>query len=392
MDYLFLYMLFDTTRKDINPALGMDSYIALLDALEKGYGVVGKEELYFVCESLWIQNRKDQTVFRQTFEQYSKLILREIQAQKEIEEHKSEVKRSTKAKNDEEDVDDLEEITSDTPKEKQVNKNDRIKEQDKGNLVTCANIRWENTLPISATNINEPLSPVRIAWQGRFKMSDEAYQPVSTWQLQRGWHNLKVKSISQRTDNMDIPRTVRHMAKQGVLTDVFYHKSAAERQPNALQLVLLVDFKGSMIAFRSFADRLAESVGRGIKASRVLFFRNTPFETFYTQPNWTHAVATKDLVLQCSPRETNVLIFSDAGAARGNFSAERMQHTWQFLDELNPKTKNIIWLNPMPQDRWEGSTAEYIARLTTMLEADRFGIEKALMILKGYNNELNKIN
>ncbi len=42
------------------------------------------------------------------------------------------------------------------------------------------------------------------------------------------------------------------------------------------------------------------------------------------------------------------------------------------------------WLNPMPRNRWEKTTAEDIARIVPMFSVNREGLNDAVNILRGH--------
>ena len=74
---------------------------------------------------------------------------------------------------------------------------------------------------------------------------------------------------------------------------------------------------------------------------------------------------------------SQILIFSDGGAARGHFDRERLALTADFLEKLNRRVRRVAWLNPMPRTRWTATTAEAIARLVPMLEVSQHGLHEA---------------
>jgi hypothetical protein len=84
------------------------------------------------------------------------------------------------------------------------------------------------------------------------------------------------------------------------------------------------------------------------------------------------------------PERTVVLIFSDAGAARGAYSEERIELTEMFLTQLRQRIRYIAWLNPMPEKRWFGTTAGEIADLVPMFEMTRRGLQDAIDLLRGH--------
>jgi hypothetical protein len=86
-----------------------------------------------------------------------------------------------------------------------------------------------------------------------------------------------------------------------------------------------------------------------------------------------------------------VLIVSDAGAARGSFESERVERTQVFLNQLKRSVRRYAWLNPMPNHRWKGTTAEDIARLVPMFEMSRRGLDAAIDILRGRYVQWEKV-
>ena len=81
---------------------------------------------------------------------------------------------------------------------------------------------------------------------------------------------------------------------------------------------------------------------------------------------------------------TVALIFSDGGALRGGFNKERIRATKQFLVQLQQKVNSIVWLNPLPLERWQGTTAGAIARIVPMREVSPQGFQQAMNLLRGY--------
>jgi uncharacterized protein len=78
-----------------------------------------------------------------------------------------------------------------------------------------------------------------------------------------------------------------------------------------------------------------------------------------------------------------ILIISDAGAARGNYSSERVALTAAWINQLNKAVKYVAWLNPMPSRCWQKTTAEGVAQLLPMFETSRRGMSHAIDTLRG---------
>ena len=74
---------------------------------------------------------------------------------------------------------------------------------------------------------------------------------------------------------------------------------------------------------------------------------------------------------------------SDAGAARSNYNPERIECTQRFIEQLRQSVRYYAWLNPMPNDSWQGTTAGEIARFVPMFEMSPQGFNAAINTLRG---------
>ena len=145
------------------------------------------------------------------------------------------------------------------------------------------------------------------------------------------------------------------------------------------ELVLFVEREGSMDPFKSFIDTLIETfqemgcVSSGIiyefdvAPTRYLFIKmgpNGPIDTSWGLKGLDDIKDIKDIV-----------IISDAGAARKNYYSERLLDTILFLNSIR-EAHICYWLNPVPEFQWKGSTAEDIAKHVNMISLDVEGLER----------------
>ena len=72
-----------------------------------------------------------------------------------------------------------------------------------------------------------------------------------------------------------------------------------------------------------------------------------------------------------------LIIVSDGGAARGALNRIRARHTTAFLGEMTRLMRSVVWVNPMPAERWTGTTA---AAIDTTGGVSSFPLEAAAMI------------
>jgi len=162
------------------------------------------------------------------------------------------------------------------------------------------------------------------------------------------------------------------------------------RRTNRTELVLLIDQDGSMVPFHSLSARLVETALRGGRLGKAgaYYFHNCPVDYLYNDPMHQEAELIEDVLRGFKRDRTAVLIFSDAGAARGGLNLERAELTATFLQQLKQHVRYVAWLNPMPKPRWSTSTARDIALQVPMFEATRQGLDEAIDALRGRHHSL----
>ena len=206
------------------------------------------------------------------------------------------------------------------------------------------------------------------------------YFPISRRQLKQSWRYLR-RSIREgpRTE-LDAIATADQIGRCGLLLEPVL----VPRRTNRTELLLLIDREGSMLPFHRLAERLVEtalSAGRLGKAD-VCYFHNCPIGFLYQDPYHQQAETIANRLHRCPPARTVVLIFSDSGAARGGLNPERVERTEAFLQQLRSQVRSIVWLNPMPVDRWTDTTAAEIARRVPMFEVSRADFQHAIDTLR----------
>lgn len=207
------------------------------------------------------------------------------------------------------------------------------------------------------------------------------YLPVSRRQMKQSWRYLRRFVREGPAVELDLEATINHISRQGVLLDPILRP----RRFNQSELLILIDWDGSMVPFHALSQRLAHTaIGGGrISQSKIYYFHNYPIADLYTTPTYQEAVSIPDMLAQLSTNRASILIFSDAGAARRGFSLERIELTATFLMQLKQRVRYIAWLNPVPRSTWTGTTAEAIAKFVPMFELSRRGLDNALGVLRG---------
>ena len=139
-----------------------------------------------------------------------------------------------------------------------------------------------------------------------------------------------------------------------------------------------------MVPFQAMGRQLIHTASKAghLSNSSVYYFHNCPDQYLYQDPYHQVAESINEVLSAVNPEYTGILIFSDAGAARGAFNPERLELTEAFLAQLQQKLRYVAWLNPLPRDRWTGTAAE-IAKLVPMFPLSHQGLNQAIDVLRG---------
>lgn len=214
-----------------------------------------------------------------------------------------------------------------------------------------------------------------------------AYWPVSRRSMIYTWRYLRRPVKDGPRNVLNLAETVERTARQGLFLQPVFER----RETNHAHLVLLVDQEGSMVPFHRFTRDLVETAGResSIGQVDVAYFHNVPPHSVFRDPHLTEPIPLDRALGGCTP-DSSILVVSDAGAARGYRDLRRIRSCTEFLVGLQRLTTLIAWLNPMPQHRWSGTTAELIAYLVPMFQMDPDGFSHAVDVLRGQPLRLHR--
>ncbi|MGJ3250730.1 MAG: VWA containing CoxE family protein [Elainellaceae cyanobacterium] len=170
----------------------------------------------------------------------------------------------------------------------------------------------------------------------------QTYWPISRRSMIYAWRYLRRPKPDGPPDVLDISSTVEQVAKTGVFLSPVYQR----RTVNHARLLMLVDQGGSMMPFHRFSRDLIETAQDKSSLDRVdvYYFHNVPSTHLYQDPHLTQPIESEVVWALCDVG-TSVLIVSDAGAARGCYSMERVRKTTEFLVELQQRALHNQGMN-----------------------------------------------
>ncbi len=221
----------------------------------------------------------------------------------------------------------------------------------------------------------------------RNKIAPETYvmQPqtvVSTRTLATLWRRFRAFTRTGAKTEFDPNATLAERCCQGVLVRPVFR---APRR-NRARLLILADVSMSMAPWRPFLETVAHSLPFSrLKAVGLYHFANLPRRSLFAAANLTSPVALDGVLADFLG--ASLLIISDGGSARGYLSQRRVRETEDFLERAREAMAPpvVVWLNPMPRDRWTGTTADILVRRcrAAFLPLDRSSLIRAVDILRG---------
>ncbi len=331
--------------------LGINEYLAALDAIDGGFGASDLASLRQMLTMLWCHSIDEQRQFAKIFT--------EIPAQSSP----------------------IERIDKNDPPVARSQSNSPAKPPEP---LPPAHSTTETQ---SEKSVEPEFSPV--PWQSPLLPMDgedlpelHTYHPLSRRSMAYGWRFLSRKVAVGVPDVLNVTATVQKAARQGFFLAPVYQR----RLVNLAKVLILVDRGGSMTPLHRFTrDFVETALLPGVfpeDSVLVGYFHNFPTDYLYEDERLTMPRVAAELLAECDA-ETSVLIVSDAGAARGFRRMERIRKTTDFLVKLKRQSNLICWLNPLPIERWQGSSAEVIAYLVQMEQMNADGLGNAIDVVRG---------
>ncbi|NER92885.1 MAG: hypothetical protein F6J86_03355 [Symploca sp. SIO1B1] len=343
--------IFDSLRQRHGLPLGVDEYLVVLRSLEAGIGIGSRQELEQLCCMLWAKSEEENRLIRRLFQQMWKSEPGELE---------NKDKRSLDTK----------------PRDKAETPEEPISDNPLSELETQPSITPEPVQAVQAVRSSRQNRELR---RPRYSLLTE-YFPVTRRQMKQGWRYLRRPVREGVPIELDVEATVAKMSRENILLEPVLIPSRSNRT----DLVLMIDQEGSMVPFHELSRQLKETAERGgrLRQTRVFYFHDYADEYLYHHPALLDAQPITEVLAEIGERAV-VLIISDGGAARGNFDQERVESTKVWIEQLQQSVRYCAWLNPMPNECWQDTTAGEIARLLPMFEMNRQGMNAAISVLRG---------
>lgn len=219
----------------------------------------------------------------------------------------------------------------------------------------------------------------------RFLFTEHIY-PITKRELYQALKSVVVKKSKKGYQNADVEATIYSIALNGLFKEIMFRD-----EPEIINsLIILHDQHGSMIAFEKLSQLFADTayeIFKNIDKSNERVF-NYYFQNVITNYIYLNRAKTKyqrfsELNRVFKNKKTLIIIISDCGAARRSRSEDRVQKTIGMLSVLKKITSKIVWLNPLPKDRWENTSAMRVSKFVPMFEMVHEDLINSVLFLRG---------
>jgi uncharacterized protein len=339
--------------RDAGMPLTPEQYDLLRQALDQGYGLNGWEDLRRLCRLLWVKPclSYDSDLFERTFDRYRQQLHRQWQSELEPSDPLP-TKSQTPA--------DAPTLPTVPPRRMPAQP---AKNEGQAPVAVKTSPPQYDTAGDGSSEPGFHLMPTQM--------------PVQLETIRGSWKVLRQLVQEGRDYELDLEGTIARINRDGVFSEVVLRPSLVQQA----ELLVLIDESEAMVPFHPVIQPLITSVEeQRISPAQLYRFTVFPDDFLYQWQYPTKAVPLVPLLSRLHRSRTVVWIVSDAGAAAGTYSPERLSGIVEFLTRLLPCIRELLWINPLPADRWQSTTAEAIAQALDgrMIALDPISLQRAV--------------
>jgi len=386
-----MFTQFFYTLKAYKVPVSLTEWLAMLQAMEKGFAGNNLLSFYYLARSLLVKSEN-------FYDQYD-LAFREFFAGLEVPEElfdellKWLSEETLKRHRDSVDLSSLPQHDWETLKKMFE---DKLKEQKERHNGGANWIGTGGTSPYGHSGVHpggirvggesNNLSAVKIATARKFRQ----YRKDVTLDVRQMKVAMKKLRHLRRSGNLlelDIDESIDQTCRNAGEIELVYHP---ERK-NDVKMLLLMDAGGSMLPYAQMVNRLfsaANSVNHFKKFS-YYYFHNCIYDHLNAGMEYGERVSTAQLLKNLNS-SYKVVIVGDASMAPYELFMENGIIDYYdrnetagivWLERIANHFRNVVWLNPNPPRYWQHPTVSAIADLFPMYQLSLEGLESAMVEL-----------
>lgn len=343
--------------------LCIDDYLLFAKSLESNFELRTEEDLLRLCKLLWLRssNPKQLNIFEESF----RLFYADMES------------------NSKSEGENLSNEDKDIPMSPKYEDNDSAeKKGEKSSLSTDSKkeAQADNMFYLNSNGGQNDEEAIKIQEEElkafSFDFGKNNFFPLEKKVSDLVWRQYQNNFQQTNNSEIDINACVNEFSKKGFLLNFFYEKQSVD----TTKLVVIIDIGNSMTAFEYLSEQIVSTLEAQCIDNEVFYFNNLPN---FLQPKLYDDRISWNLFCKKYLQDNQLLIISDAGATRGNYSGDRIKATDKFVRDIKNNTKRVAWLNPMPQKRWKNNSAMYIAKMIPMFEMSVQGLNNVSKVLRG---------
>lgn len=355
-----------------------DTFLLLLEELAQGHGLFSKADLLMLCKTVFLKPGHEEEDFERMFHQYISTLKPKEEKKKDQEPNLADKTKGEGKRTKDDPVKDR-----DTQKRKDA---DQPIDSDKTPQELTGIQEQQEMISIYFEDVDSTVEGIRmnssqrdvsqLIFQKAFIIQGDDYL-LPNRVLKQAWRSMRTLQEVGPKRTLDVEKTVRKVAETGFLGKPVLKADAQ----NTATLTILIDASPSMVAFSGLAEKVIRTAqqDRHFKDLKVFYFDNVPGDYLFRDSILQDPIDIAEFLKL--PR-TSVLVFSDTGAARGLMNWDRVTESLAFIDLIN--APHFVWVNPMPRERWENTTAEVVALKTkAMFAIDPLEFRNAIKMLRG---------
>lgn len=368
-----LYSFFNLIRKD-SLLLGMEDYFLWIEALEGGFGLKDLSSLKYLCKILWYKPDMDWHFFETQLEEslHKEIQLVRMRNRKTQEDPQSILENgSHEPKIDKHLPPSNQKHPTNLPIDEPVPDESTQKEEysSKEFIVSLQSVaEKQNSLEVEK---NRGIMDYAFDFSSKFL-------PLVDRKVSLSFRFLRNMVPVVDKEEIDIDSTLNVFLKKGFVSEFITKKQLR----NQFYLTVLLDYGGSMEPFHSIIEELLQSISQADVQLNLYYFFNSPENGIFLDKGMLNLLEEGKFfssILETS----SIIILSDAGAARGSKNSAKIKDLLNWFYKFKQNGIPIVWINPVPKDRWSGTSAENISKEVRMFDLEEKGIDRIVNLLLG---------
>ena len=226
---------------------------------------------------------------------------------------------------------------------------------------------------------------VQVAERRAFK-NYSSDRTLDTRQMKVALSHLRSLLPAGEGEELNIKKTIEATCKNAGEIELVWEN----RLKKSSKVILLMDVGGSMTPYSNMVERLFSAASSQISRFKHFYFHNCIYQDLRTDMNGDNTIPTLDY-LKAEETDYKVIIVGDAEMAPSELTwANGAVDYWYYNDEpgtvwlqrIRDTFPDIVWLNPLPQRRWNAIKSIRMVRdIFPMFELTLEGLDESIRFL-----------